>query len=99
MNRKYNIAMAALAVYTAFFTAGCGKNELPQMPEMTVSGTSASKTEKINAVHDIDPMAAEHGADGLPFSMPMKTANVLLYPQRTRFALTADISATMTYAG
>ena len=30
MNRKYNIAMAALAVYTAFFAAGCGKNELPQ---------------------------------------------------------------------
>ena len=67
MNRKYNIAMAALAVYTAFFAAGCGKNELPQMTEMTVSGTSASETEKINAVHDIDPMAAEHGAEGLPF--------------------------------
>ena len=67
MNRKYNIAMAALAVYAAFFTTGCGKNELPQMTEMTVSGTSASETEKIYPVHDIDPMAAEHGADGLPF--------------------------------
>ena len=41
MNRKYNIAMAALAVYTAFFAAGCGKNELPQMTEMTVSGCGA----------------------------------------------------------
>lgn len=37
------------------------------MTEMTASDISVSETEKVNAVHDIDPMAAEHGADGLPF--------------------------------
>lgn len=74
---------ALCAVLAAAALGGCGKNELPKMTEMTT--TTIAKTETAPAaVHDIDPMAAEHGSEGLPFFYADENSECTFVPSKDK---------------
>ena len=53
----------------ALLASGCSKKEMPKMSEISVTSVAASETvlTGMGAGRDIDPQAAEHGAEGVPF--------------------------------